>query len=309
MNPKTTFELVEYKGWKNCVRLSNSLVDLIVTTKVGPRVIRFGFIDGPNQFKEFEETLGVTGGDEWNSFGGHRLWHAPENDPRSYFPDNVPVEFQEIPGGAKFIANVETTNGIQKEIEIRLDEKTSKVQVLHRLINRNVWAIECAPWCLSVMKTGGTAIAPFPPRGTHPEELLPTSSLTIWPFTDMSDARWTWGQKYVLLRQDENASTPQKVGIHASDRWAAYANDNHLFVKTFDYHPAANYPDFNAVVELFTNAEILEVESLGPLSKIEPNAHVEHNETWHLFEGVSPPASDADVETNILPLVREVLPS
>lgn len=301
------FSLIPYKGWNNCVRLSNGKIDVVVTTEVGPRVIRFGFQNGPNQFKEFEETLGVTGGSKWNSFGGHRLWHAPENDPRSYFPDNVAVQFEEIEGGAKFVQSVETTTGIQKEIEIRLDENDAKVRVLHRLINRNAWAIECAPWCLSVMKTGGTAIVPFPPRGTHPEELLPTSSVTIWPFTDMSDARWNWGRKYVLLRQDENAITPQKAGVHASSRWAAYANDNSLFVKTFDYHASAQYPDLGAVVEVFTNAEILEVESLGPLSKIEPNASVEHNETWHLFEGVSTPEGDEDVERDVLPKIKSVI--
>lgn len=295
-------ETISYKGW-NCLRLFNDQIELIVTLDVGPRVIRFGFHNGPNQFKEFEETLGLKGGDEWNSFGGHRLWVAPENDPRSYYPDNTPVQWEEIEGGAKFISDLETTNGIQKEIEIRLPSDSTKVEVLHRLINKNVWAIECAPWVLSVMKPGGTAIAPFPPRGTHPEELLPTSSLTIWPFTDMSDARWTWGRKYVLLRQDESASTPQKVGIHVSDRWAAYVNDNSLFVKTFDYQAGANYTDLGAVVELFTNAEMLEVESLGPLSKIEPNASVEHSETWHLFDGVSTPASDSDVDAGILPLV------
>jgi hypothetical protein len=303
------FEIVEYKGWENCVRLSNDLIDVVVTIAVGPRVIRYGFLNGPNEFKEFEETLGLTGGDEWNSFGGHRLWHAPENDPRSYFPDNVPVEFEEIDGGAKFLQSVETTTGIQKEIELRLTDDSTRVEVLHRLTNRNVWPVELAPWCLSVMRTGGTAIVPLPPRGTHPEELLPTSSLAIWPFTHMNDPRWTWGEKYILLRQEESARTPQKVGIHASSKWAAYANDEHLFVKTFDYHAGAVYPDFNSCVELFTNEEILEVETLGPLSKLEPNASVQHNEVWHLFDGVSTPANDADVEREILPKALELLKS
>jgi len=32
----------EYKGWKNCYRVSNGEVELIVTADVGPRVIRTG---------------------------------------------------------------------------------------------------------------------------------------------------------------------------------------------------------------------------------------------------------------------------
>src|SRR5437899_4233208 len=86
-------EKIEYKGWRNCYRVSNGEVELIVTTDVGPRVIRFGFVGGQNLFKEFKAQLGKTGGEQWRSYGGHRLWHAPEAPTRTYFPDNVPVKY------------------------------------------------------------------------------------------------------------------------------------------------------------------------------------------------------------------------
>ena len=147
----------------------------------------------------------------------------------------------------------------------------------------------------------------LPPRGTHPENLLPTSSLTIWAFTHMNDPRWSWGEKFILLRQDENATTPQKLGVHVRDGWSAYANNDHLFLKTFDYCEDATYPDFGAVVEIFTNNEMLELETLGPTVSLAPGADVEHKETWHLFVGVITPRNDADVERDILQKVREVL--
>ena len=49
---------VSYGGWPNCFRIRNALVDLVVTTDVGPRVIRFGFIGGPNEFTENLAELG-----------------------------------------------------------------------------------------------------------------------------------------------------------------------------------------------------------------------------------------------------------
>ena len=303
MNSSTTqVQTINYKGW-NCLRLFNDQIELIVTLDVGPRVIRCAFLNGPNFFNEFEDTLGSKGGEEWSIYGGHRLWHAPEDNPRTYFPDNSPVRWEEIEGGAKFIQDTETTTGIQKEMEIRLSPDSASAEVLHRLRNTNFWNVELAPWALSVMNVGGTAIIPLPPRGSHPENLLPTSSLILWQFTNMSDARWTWGRKYVLLHQDESLSTPQKVGVHVRDGWSAYANNNHLFLKTFEYSQGATYPDFGSVVEIFTNEAMLELETLGPIVSIAPNAIVEHKETWHLFEGVSTPANDADVEANILPFV------
>jgi hypothetical protein len=39
-------ENVSYGGWPNCLRIANDEVELIVTTDVGPRVIRYGFIGG-----------------------------------------------------------------------------------------------------------------------------------------------------------------------------------------------------------------------------------------------------------------------
>jgi hypothetical protein len=295
-------QAINYHGW-DCFRLANDKIEVIVTLDVGPRIIRCGFVNGPNFFKEFPDTLGVKGGDTWNIFGGHRLWHAPENDPRTYFPDNAPVEYEETDCGVRFIQDVEPTTGIQKEFEICLDENEARVEIEHFLINKGVWPVELAPWALSAMDVGGVAIIPLPPRGSHPEELLPSSSITLWPFTNMTDPRWTWGEKFILLRQDESASTPQKIGARVPDEWVAYANHNQLFVKTFDYDENETYPDLGSTVEVFTNHEMTEMETLGPLVKLRPDEEVWHQETWLLFDGVSTPRSESDVEANIVPLL------
>ena len=83
-----------YGGWDNCLEISNEQVKLLITLDVGPRVIFYGFIDGQNMFKNFDEQMGLTGGDEWRIYGGHRLWHAPEVAPRTYSPDNEPVNYE-----------------------------------------------------------------------------------------------------------------------------------------------------------------------------------------------------------------------
>ncbi len=297
-------EKIEYKGWPNCYRLSNKVVDLIVTTDVGPRVIRYGLVGQENEFKEYAETLGKTGGDEWQLYGGHRLWHSPEAKPRSYFPDNFLVKAESLSQGVRLIPPLETTTGIQKEIDITLSANDSHVTVRHRLRNKNLWAIELAPWALTVMAQGGKVIIPLPPRGSHEGELLATSLMAIWAYTDMADRRWTWGTKYIMLSQDPKASKPQKIGLMDTDGWMAYANHNHLFVKKFKYIQGATYPDFGCSVETFTNADMLEVETVAPLVKLEPDQMVEHVEHWFLFDGVASPANDADIDKNVLPKVN-----
>ena len=297
-------EKIEHKGWPNCYRLSNGIIDLIITTDVGPRIIHFGFTSGTNVFKNYDEMMGKTGGDQWRIYGGHRLWHAPEADPRTYFPDNTPVKIEDHGEFVRTIQDVEPTTRLQKELDIYLSPDAANVKIVHRIYNRHEWAAEFAPWSLSVMAPGGVCIAPLPPRGKHPDNLLPGNTLTLWTFTAMNDPRWTWGEKYILLRQDQNNSTPQKAGMLNVPGWAAYANNNQLFVKRFACDVGAKYADMNCNFETFANDEMLEVETLGPLTRVEPNEFVEHVETWNLFRDVPSPQNDADVDQHIAPLIN-----
>ena len=301
-------EKIEYAGWSGCHRLANDSVDLVITGDVGPRIIRFGFLGGPNVFKEYAGMAGLSGGDEWRIYGGHRLWHSPEAKPRTYFPDNSPVEVTGDDAGlVRVVQPVEAATGIRKELDIRLAAKGAAVEVVHRLVNAGPWAVELAPWALSVMDAGGAGVVPVPPRGAHAEHLLPTHSLTMWAYTDMTDPRWTWGERFVILRQDP-ARGPQKVGVRCSDGWAAHAGRGGLFVKTFTFDPCAEYPDWGSSVEIFTNEDMLELETVAPMARLLPGASVEHVERWHLFEAIEPPSSltsDAEVEERVLPRVVE----
>lgn len=301
------FERTLYAGWENCFRLTNDQVELIITGDVGPRVMRFGFAGEANMFAENAEDLGKTGGDEWRVYGGHRFWHAPEAVPRTTMPDNDPVDVV-WDGTVVYVRQpVEAGTGIQKELTISMAADVPQVTVTHRLTNCGLWGVELAPWALSVMASGGTAVIPLPPRGTHPEHLQPTSVLSLWAYTDLSDPRWGWGRQYILLRQMVDAAPqPQKVGVANSDGWTAYANLGNLFVKTFTYDVSATYPDLGSSTEVFTDRSILEVETLGAMTRLAPNESVELLETWALFRDVPVPNSDQDVEQHILPHVRSM---
>src|SRR5947209_9343419 len=85
-------EKTAYAGWKNCYRVSNGEVELIVTADVGPRVIRYGFVGGQNLFKEYAEQLGGAGEEKFQLRGGDRVWKAPEDPIATWAPDNVAVE-------------------------------------------------------------------------------------------------------------------------------------------------------------------------------------------------------------------------
>lgn len=294
---------IAYAGWHNCYRLSNPKIELILTSDIGPRIIRFGFPGEENEFKEFGEQMGASGGDEWRIYGGHRLWHSPEAKPRTYHPDNDPVLIEEYEGYIQAYQPVESTTGIQKEMDIALDPNAARVTITHRLRNCGLWDVRLAVWALTVMNLGGTAIIPLPPRGSHTEFLLPTNTISLWAYTNMADPRWTWGQRFILFRQDPKWDTPQKVGAMVPDGWAAYARAGHLFVKKFNFHTGVEYPDMGCCVEVFNRGDMAELETLSPVVTLASGAIVEHVEQWELYRDVPVPQNDEDVIQHILPKI------
>jgi hypothetical protein len=301
-------EEIHYQKWLHGIRLANDQVDLVITTEVGPRVIRFGFRDADNEFAELPNIVLGSGEESWHMFGGHRLWHAPEVAPRTYHPDNDPVSWQPLGDSVRITQPVERRNGIQKEIDLWLAPDAPQARLTHRLINRGVWPVELAPWAISVMAPGGIGIIPLPPRGPHgASNLLPSSTLTLWPYTNLSDPRWVWGERFVLLRQDPNSHGPQKIGAFVPDGWVGYARRGHLFVKQVTPVAGATYPDLNSMVELYSDPAFQEVETFGPTVRLEPGAAVEHVETWHLLRDVPQPNSAQEVEEQVVPRLASLL--
>lgn len=298
-------EKVTWGGWPNCYRLSDAHVELIVTADVGPRILYAGIVGGDNLLYVNEAALGQVGGDMWRMYGGHRFWHAPEHPVRTYVPDNGPVEVQQNGGTVAFIAPPESTTGVQKTLSVSIT--AGRVRVEHVIHNRNLWDVELAAWGLSVMRAGGVAVIPLPPRGAHPEQLLPNTRLILWPYADLSDPRWKFGKAYLRLSQDPNAPPPQKIGVALSEGWLAYVTDGTLFAKSFAYQADGQYPDMGCNAEIFTNDKIIELESLSTLQHVQSGGRLSHVEHWLMRGGVPTPSSDDDVRAHILPHIEELL--
>lgn len=296
-------EVLPYGGWPHCVRLSTEKVELIATTDMGPRIIHYGFIGGPNELAVYPDQQGLVGGSSYRSYGGHRLWTAPEVIGWTNHPDNGPVQWKWDEDELVLTPLVEEGTRLQKELRISLQKDASSFRVEHLVTNASNEPLDLAPWAISVMAPGGVAILPQEPFVPHSDKVLPARPLILWNYTDMSDARFTWGQRLIFLRQDPSATTVQKFGARVSAGWAAYANGGRLFIKRFGFEPDGRYPDFGANAEVFTNARMLEVESLGPMVSLLPGHSVSHVEHWTLVRNFPPPVTEEGWES----LIAEVL--
>ena len=288
----------------NCLRLSNGQVEVVVTTDIGPRIVRYAFIGGENILAEMPGKPGAT---QWQGWGGHRLWIAPEGMPRSYGPDNSPIRHEAVgTRGVRLTQATEPGTGIEKEMVVTLDDTGPGVTVLHRLTNRGKSPFELAPWALTIMNGGGTAIVPQEPYKKHEDALLPARALVLWHYTDLSDSRFKIGPKFIRLSTNVEMKEPQKIGVMNKAGWAAYARQGTVFVKRYPFQDGAAYPDYGCNTEVYTAANFIEVETLGPLTTLATGASAEHTERWSLHKDVTVGASEAEVEKTVSGLVTQV---
>jgi hypothetical protein len=306
-------ERISYRGWKNAYRISNGTVEVVVLADVGPRVISYSFVGGENVFHEVAEQRGLTGGSDFRLYGGHRLWVWPEVE-RTYFPDNAALLVSQHNNKVvRFTAPVESEfpgSNLQKELEVQLDEVGSRVTVNHRITNRDSRPTELAPWAPSMMRAGGRAILPLPPRAAMDKDHFQSvGPLTLWSFTDFADSRWALGTEFIQLRQQSKPTgrfQEQMTGIFNPAGWGAYFVAGMVFIKRAQVVPGAPYPDFGCNFEIFTNPEFLELESLGPKVQLAPGESTMHQEVWTLFQNVPDGEDEQWVRSAVAHLAAEV---
>lgn len=144
----------------------------------------------------------------------------------TYFPDNHPVEVRETAEAVQFCAPVEAVppgTHLKKQLELRLDDTGTRVQVRHTITNFGDEPTELAVWAPTILRPGGTVILPFPPRvAMDKDHFRSVSPLTLWSFTDFTDSRWIFGQEFLQLKQDGEPSgrlAEQRSGLFNPAEW------------------------------------------------------------------------------------------
>ena len=288
---QTNMQTVDYYGYK-CSPLTNGVVRLLVAQDLGPRILSFGFEGRENLFALLPDFVtNCPGVGLFHFHGGHRLWCAPEEPIHTYLPDDKPVEIMPVDEGLLITQPTEPRTGLQKSIEIRLQDDCALVTLTHRITNRGTESVDFAPWAITMFRTGGVAVLPQSRRDTG---LLPNRSLTLWPYSNITNPNVQWGDDLVLIQAGMESAF--KVGFPNPRGWLAYWLENTLFVKHADFHPHAQYFDFGSSSECYCNGQFLELETLAPMLTIAPGDSAAHVETWELYESVKRPNSEEDAQ-------------
>ncbi len=268
--------------------LANPHVRLDFLAEAGPRLVRL-FLAGStvNLLAEAPDLSWETPYGDYCLYGGHRLWHAPEAFPRTYLPDSEGLTIDEFEGGVRLRQPTERVTGIQKSLELRLEPDRPALTVQHSLHNVGLWPVELAPWAITQTPLGGVAV--LPQQAPVPSQYLPNRQLNLWSYTSWRDPRLHLDDDLLLI-DGQVHEQPLKIGYFNHAGWMGYLLDDIFFVKRFIPQPALPHADLHSNCEVYVWNRFLELETLGPLTTLEPGAAVVHVESWelHRVPGVAP---------------------
>lgn len=268
--------------------LANQHLRVDYLAEAGPRLVRLSLANSDaNLLAEVADLSMETPFGDFNLYGGHRLWHAPEAFPRTYLPDNDGLTIDEFEGGVRLRQPTERATNIQKSMELRLDPERPALTVQHSLHNVGLWPVELAPWAITQVALGGVAV--LPQQAPVSSQYLPNRQLTLWSYTRVRDSRLRLDDDLVLV-DGQAGEQACKIGCFNHAGWMGYLLDDVFFVKRFTPQPGLSHPDMGCNCEVYVLNRFLEVETLGPLTTLEPGAAVVHVETWelHRAHGVAP---------------------
>lgn len=276
---------VDFMGWKDCVSLSGGGTEVIVSTAMGPRILSLTKNGGKNHIAVHPDTLGkVSKKNEFVPYGGHRVWHAPEEFPRTYQSDNFECNYT-IEDGALCISSYEPATMLEKGFNISVSDD-GEVTVTDFIKNRGMFDVELSIWGITQFAVGGLLVVP---DGRIDTGYVANRTLAMWPYSRFNDSRFCLGDKYLEVKPDEKIKDPFKFGYSDDAGFAAYFNHGQLVVKRFDYFFNADYPNYSCNFESYCNDFFIEIECLSPLMTVEAGETEFLTERWTVYDGFECP--------------------
>jgi len=263
-------------------QIANELLTLEYLRDAGPRIVSLKLHGNEENFlAEIPEKTITTHHGLYNIYGGHRLWVAPEDLDRTYIPDNDPITITKVSNGVILTQAPETITHIQKIIELKLINDHPALEVSHTLVNTGVWPITLSAWAITLLPLGGTAYLPQTTDPLDPNGLLPNRNIVFWPYSQLDDQRLILTPDHLRVKANP-ATKPLKIGYANRAGWLGYIYKNIIFIKHFFPVPLLTYPDMGSSAEVYCNNQYIELETLSPLTKIQPGQSLLHREVWEI---------------------------
>lgn len=279
---------IEEENFGRCVKLSNGILDVVVSVDFGPRILSFSFTGEENLFytdpsHSYQISLEPLDGkpQTFMYYGGHRLWMSRERSVKTILADNEPVVYSILPESVRFLPPRPKSSDFQVGFELILGDDVSDIMVIHTAKNCAREARYCSLWPITMLAGDGIAVLPQNSDETTP--FRPNRSVALWPGTDIRDERLFAGNRFLTICQKNGNEKTLKVGCNNVFGWEAFVGPKYTFMKRFVYSQKAVYPDFGCSSEVRLYKDFAELQSLSPVYRVEPGQSIRHVENLSLF--------------------------
>lgn len=215
-----TVKKINYAGWDDCIYISNGVFEAVVSTQVGPRILRYSRVGGPNLFYLDQYAAGMT--EElkvWRLYGGHTFDFRIDGK-KILYPENIPVEVRLEASSMHFEPMVVGDTGITKQISIRMCRRGG-LEVKETLTNTSDAPISIVAEATTNLMPGGVAALP-----------ANSAKAVRTPKAEADLRRTNFGKELCLVSQDMINGGEFALDFAADERWCGYFNLGCLFIIT-----------------------------------------------------------------------------
>ena len=277
---------IEYPGSPRSYECRIGKGRLVICADFGPRILSLSAADGPNVLF-VDEKRRIARGD-WYLYGGHRLWVAPETE-ATYSPDNDPCRV-DIEGGRITVTAADQALKLEKSITV--SENEGNFVITHTVVNRGETLMAGAIWALTCVVPSGTTFFPWGTGGAWDLKGAVYWHKWMGHTTNLKSPQFVPTDDLFLIRPDGSEG---KVGTAGHGGFIGVTTEDWTFIKRFDRHPAAPYPDEGCAIQCYTCPDFVELETLSPLVTLLPGVSASHVEGWIISDGPIDPVDGAAV--------------
>lgn len=303
---------IEYRGWEDCVEISNGEVRLVVVPSIG-RIMHYGFAGGENLLYEDAKFFGKTlsgpgpfeenGEASWATFGGDRIWPSQEDmfvvinghkRPPDHWIDGLSWEAEVLSDGVRITSQVSDYCGARVSREIRLEPTGTRVVIRQSMekvktaMKEELEPVALTIWNISKIQSPSQTLISLNKNSCFENGFF----VPVWDdYDNRGVVNCERDGDVGIFRPD--AVRNQKMGADAP-YWIAGVIGRTVFAEFFTYDAEAVYPDGGTSIAIFTCPDFTELECLSPLRKLDIGEKMEYDIVWELLELPSDVTSEAE---------------
>lgn len=265
---------IAYAGWQNCIHITNTVFEAVIVVDVGPRIVRYAKVGGPNLLWLDEFTAGQTEETKtWRAYGGHSFdaivdgeaFLPPENTAVSYDLTADSVVFHDIQQG-----------DIVKQLTVRMCRRGG-MEIKQTILNNGGDTHTVTVNANTLLRHGGLAVMPL----MAGEEALYGGK----------SAELTRGETLSFAAQNLVMDAPLRMGFALDELWCGYFTQGSLFIMTSPKAQGVCEDSGNLALE--GSSRCFKMSTYSPQAVLKPGESVLHTVVWNIFIETERPQNEA----------------